>query len=308
MHDNAKNKLVAVVLLVLLLASIGTIKEAKAVTLTFIDLSDKISEAGFNPSADPFGIDCGISSDTSVYVSTDDISLDPTQGPTGAQGLLARIDKIPLSGTHVTTIFSNPDIELFSTLDKGQRFYSVARNPGTGDVFVNERDNGKLWKFNPTTQVWTPIPLIEQLTQDIVPPISPNTGGPNANPYFEYGVKSVSGSDFTFSDGYTHAPNVVRAHTTSGTDDMTIQTMGDGSVVFANGFVWVGLSYIAADENTFADGVTPILFTGIARVNPTTLEVERFSVRISESTRHRASPTVHTLGIRIRHADSWVWT
>ncbi|MGH9879136.1 MAG: hypothetical protein ACRD5H_16020, partial [Nitrososphaerales archaeon] len=208
MKQNLKKELTTMVLAVLLLPLGALMMEAQAQTVSFIDLTEALTNGNFDPDDDPFGIDCGNVEDQFVYVTV------------LTQGLLARIDK----NTNDTQIFNNPDDQLFQDLFIPQEFYSVQRDPNTGNLFVNERVNGKLWRFDPATAGpgpdaiqgtpddtgWKQIPLIERLNQDIVPATDPN-GDPLQNPYFEYGMKGA----VTFTDGYNRAPNVVRAHTNS---------------------------------------------------------------------------------------------
>ncbi len=267
MKQSLKKELKGVLLAVLLLPLALLAMEAEAQTVSFIDLTEALTNAGFDPDDEPFGIDCGTVEDQFVYVTVLN------------QGLLARIDK----NTNNTQIFNNPDDELFQALDISQEFYSIQRDPNSGHLYINERANGKLWRFDPQLvgpgpdgiqgtiddTGWTRIPLIEQLTQDIIPSTDP-FGNPLANPYFEYGIKSI----ISFADGYNRAPNVVRAHTNSiGESDLQINTAGDGTIEFTNGFIWVGLTYFIGDDFTIADGVPLVTFTGVARIDPNLIDV-----------------------------------
>jgi hypothetical protein len=240
-----KRGLFAILLSVSLLAASASMT-AEAQELVFVSISDKLAELGFNPEDTPFGIECG--DPDFVYVTIEE------------QGLLARINK---NTRIVEQIFNDPDgVE-------NQGFFSIART-SAGHLFINERGTGKLWRFDPATEEWTRIPIVPRVMDP------PDPDGILPHPYVEY-----PGIDNSFVNGYETAPHRIILHESNG-QTVTFEnalTRGDGTVVFANGFIWVGLTFFRDwDAQARADGLPILNFTGLAKVDPLSLEVRRINV------------------------------
>jgi len=235
-------KVAAVALVVSLIAG-GTayVKEAYA-QLSFIniDLSGTL-----NPNDFPSGMDCGTIEDQFVYVTIFE------------QGLLAKIDKNvdPITGEHAIQLIDQPDEQVATD----QKFYSVTRDPNDGNLFMNEMNNGELWRFEPQSSIWIRIPIVEQI-------IHPTVSYPDG-----YNVKpTLITVDESAAPGIDpeHSPHTYQFGTES-----------FGQVKFANGNVWVALAYtFDFDEFAEAVGVTDVSFAGLVKVNPTTLAVERIPI------------------------------
>jgi hypothetical protein len=249
-------KELAAVFLVLLLGTGGTLVRLATAQdqilpiENFIDLDQALQERGFT-SDTPFGIDCGTIFDQKVYVTLLN------------QGLVAELDK---NTREVNNIFNDPDDE-FVQRQFTQSFFSIARDPNNGNLFINEKDNGKLWRFNPLEPdqnlAWTRIPLIERIQE----PTNPNV----PHPYVEY-PDAPLGFGHDGIGGYEVAPNFALLHTSTGDVFANFFAGGDGTVIFAQGFIWVGLSYFVDWENDFGvppeDGLQDLNFHGLVKIDP----------------------------------------
>ncbi len=194
-----------------------------------------------NPGDTPFGIECG--DPNFVYVTIFE------------QGLLAKISKTEnASGNHQVQLIDDPDLQ---DQPFGQHFYSIVRDPNTGDLFINEVDNGKAWRFDPTAPLetaWTRIPLLPKIVH------------PNVTYPFTYPVR----------------PNVMKVDERFaglGFQDIGFQIPNRGGVVFANGFIWITLTFsLTFDDAAHSIGLNDNSFSGVVRVDPVTLNVTRFSI------------------------------
>jgi hypothetical protein len=238
-----KRELTAVFVAVSLLSGIITnMKGATGQDLVFIDLTEALLNAGFNDDT-PIGIECG--DPTFVYVTIN------------SQGLLARIEPIDIV---VVDIIDDPDT---NAIINTQNFYSIARDPNTNNLFINERDNGKLWRFNPSAPLetaWDRIPIVQEVVDQ-----TPEDGLPVILYPEGFDVSPVHVMFDTDNDG-TFEEDVLFGATS-------------GTIVFTNDHIWVGLVAIADFSDTVnLQGVDDILFAGLVKVDPITLEVERISL------------------------------
>lgn len=169
-----------------------------------------------------------------------------------SQGLLAKINK---QTRVVEELIDDPE---GST--EGQGFYGIARD-STGNLFINELASGRAWRFEPSTSTWTLFPLIEQVIHEKV----------------------------TYPFGYDVRPGFIEIDESSAPDIppdhsphlYPLGASSQGGVLFANGFIWIGLTYnLDFDEfaNDPAVGVNDRTFSGLARVDPSSLEVTRFAI------------------------------
>lgn len=241
-----RTKVAAIMISVSLLASLGTyIIQVEAVTLSFItiDLSDvdpTLTDTSKSKNTDdfPFGIECG--DPEFVYVTI------------FKQGLLAKINK---NTRVVEQLIDQPDEQVIA----GQNFYSITRDPNSGNLFMIESSNGELWRFEPSTSVWNRIILVEQIIHPVVSYPSGFTSKPT-----EVRIDESAAPDIPPS----HSP-----HTYS------LDTRPQAEVIFANGNIWAALSYnFDFDEFAEAVGVSDVFFAGLVKVNPTTLQVERVQI------------------------------
>ncbi|GEM_PF-4024576 len=246
-----RTKIVAFMISFSLLASVGTfVIQVEAVTLSFItiDLSDvdpTLTDTSKSKNADdfPFGIECG--DPEFVYVTV------------FKQGLLVKINK---NTRAVEQLIDQPDEQV----TVGQNLYSITRDPNTGNLFMIESSNGELWKFEPSSLVWTRVPLVEQ----IVHPAVSYPLGFTINPTFVRVDES-------------EAPEIPPFHSPH---DYSLSTSPLTEIIFANGNVWAALSYqFDFDEFAEAVGVSDVLFAGIVKVDPTTLQVERVPILDAEA-------------------------
>lgn len=112
-------------------------RQAEAATSTSfvnVDISGTL-----NPNDQPFGIEC---SGTDVYMTV------------FQQGLLARINK----DTKAVSLIQHPEGPEVA----GRGFYSLARD-SSGNIYVNEVNAGRVLRFNPTSETWTAIPIVQNL-------------------------------------------------------------------------------------------------------------------------------------------------
>ena len=71
-----------------------------------------------------------------------------------------RLVKIDMDTKEVLASYNDPE----GPSAVGQGFYSIASDPNTGDLFINEVATGKVWRFNTVTEAWTAIPIVEEIT------------------------------------------------------------------------------------------------------------------------------------------------
>jgi hypothetical protein len=238
-----KKRFTALVLAMSLFTGAGLYTQPAAAQPVFItvDLSD-VDETltdptkAKNPEDFPYGIECG--DPNFVYITIHN------------QGLLAKISKA--DPTNISLI-DQPDEQVVG----GQDFYSVERDPNTGNLFINERDTGELWRFIPSQPIataWTRIPIVEQIADS-----NPDNGLDDVVYPETYAVRpariQVNGNEYLFG----------------------IPSFGE--VVFAGGNIWVALSYSLdfseADELETGGDKS---FAGLVKVNPNTLAVERIPI------------------------------
>ncbi|MFY3741271.1 MAG: hypothetical protein HMLIMOIP_001725 [Candidatus Nitrosomirales archaeon] len=236
-----KNKLLTIALGLSLVASAGTLmKDASTLTVDFItiDLSGTA-----DPTDSPAGIECG--EPDFVYVTIQ------------RQGLLAKINK---DTREVVELIENPDSEIFGSF---QNWFDVTRDPSTGNLFIIERDNGKLWRFDPAAPretAFTRIPLVERVVDQ-----TPEDGLPVISYPLGFDVRPTRVQFDTDGDGDVD----------SGFDFGA----GSSAVEFANGNIFASVSYrvdFPIDINNL--GVNDLFFVGLIKVNPITLEQERISL------------------------------
>jgi streptogramin lyase len=230
-----KKELMALMLGLSLVTSMGTYTQQAEAQVSFITIP---VDQTLNPDDFPFDIECG--DPDFVYVTIN------------AQGLLAKINR---DGEFIEFI-DQPD----EVVEAGQDFYSIARDPNTGNLYVNERLNGELWQFNPMSLVWTRIPILEQISNPLV----------TYDPGYELQPRFSVIVDESAAPGIPpdHSPHLY-----------AFEVLNDGEVQFANGNVWVTLQYLLDfDEFAEAVGVMDVSFAGLAKVNPTTLDVTRIAI------------------------------
>lgn len=243
-----KKQILGMVLLGLLAASVFALaanvapKRAFAATTTpstsYINI-DLNTYAPNNPTDFLYGITC----DDPNYVYT----------LIYKQGKVAVIDK-----TNQTIIGAYDDPE--GPTPAGRGFYSITKDPVTGALFVNEQNNGKVWRIDPThignASGWTSIPIVEEIT---------------GNPKVDY------------PQTFAVRPNLIRIDQNpgaSGVETYQVPMQSFGGVVHANNNIYVGLSYHVTfdpDAVTYAN-ITGISFSGLAKIDPTSLAVTRISL------------------------------
>lgn len=198
-----------------------------------IDLSSSA-----NPTDFPYGISCDDASYAWMTIT--------------GQGKLARIDK----NTQSVSLFDN---DLAST--SGREWYSVVYEPNTDDLFVNERDNGLVLRYDKTGNTWTNIPLVTNFDS----PDNPNISYPS---------------------GYSSEPATIRLNeATHGqhTYDLSVGSFGEMKLV--NGYVWVVLNY-NMDFDTEGNAIlADQSFNGIIRINPTDNSITSFAIAGSSALR-----------------------
>lgn len=180
----------------------------------------------------PYGISCDDADHVYVTLFND--------------GRLAKIDK---ATKDVLDVIDNPQTGTFQ-----QGFYSVARDAG-GNLWINERDGGKVWKYEPSSDEWTPIPIVEEIV----------------NPKVDY------------PQTYELRPNLIRIDENPSPFGVTtyhVSLPAFGGVISANGHIYVGLGYSTSfhEEAFTLAGVSDLQFTGLAKIDPSTNEVTRISI------------------------------
>ncbi|MFQ5941684.1 MAG: hypothetical protein ACE5KA_08320, partial [Nitrososphaerales archaeon] len=221
-------KLLAVMLGLSMIASVTYTQEVKALELDFIDIDLSGTP---NPADFPFGIECG--DPDFVYVTI------------FSQGLLAKINK---STKVVEELIDDPEGS-----GGGQNFYSIARSPNPGELFINERDSGRAWRFDPSTSMWNVTPIVPEI-------VHPNV-------------------DYPF--GFNVRPNEIRVNEgpPHGLHTYEFNLPSRGGVVFTNNFAWIGAT-VNFDFDEFAEavGVSDVSFSGIVRLDPDTLEATQIPI------------------------------
>ncbi len=166
------------------------------------------------------------------------------------QGLLAKVNK---QTKVVEQLIDDPEGPT-----EDQNFYGIARD-GSGNLFINELSSGRAWRFEPSSENWTLFPLIEEIVN----------------------------TNLVYPLGYSTRPNTVEVDESTAPDVppdhsphlYVFDVPSQGGVVFANGFIWIGLTYgLDFDEFANAVGVEDINFSGLVRVDPATLEVTRIAI------------------------------
>jgi hypothetical protein len=176
--------------------------------------------------AESFGIEC--SADNFVYMTTF----------AGTSGGLLKIDKTDATQA---TFISEPS---------GADWFSV-ESDGSGNLFINERDNGLAWKYVESTGTFSKFAVVEE-------------------------IQSVAGVTVTYPNGFNNEPDLLNLDLTGngvGVDYIMNVNLGGhaGEVQFANNFIWVSVNYaidFASDVN--AAGLEDVSFYGLAKINPTT--------------------------------------
>ena len=179
--------------------------------------------------AEPFGIEC--SADGYVFMTTF----------SGTEGGLLKIDK------------SNPSSATFVSQSTGADWFSVEYD-NNGNLFINERDNGLVWKYVASSGTFSKFAVVEQIT-------------------------STSGATVTYPNGFNTEPDLIHIDLTAngvGNDYILNVNLGGhaGEVQLAKGFIWVSVNYaidFATDVNTA--GIADTSFYGLAKINPSTSAV-----------------------------------
>jgi hypothetical protein len=202
--------------------------------LTFIniDLSNTL-----NPTDLPIGIECG--DPNFVYVTI------------RSQGLLVKIDK---TTREVVAFFDQPDEAVVG----GQNFFSITRDVDTGDLYMNEVSSGELWRFNPFTETWTRIPIVEKIIHPLV----------TYTPGYEIDPEGITVDE-------SGAPGVPPLHSPHTYSSASLFVFGETHIKFDQGNVWVPLSYFF-DFDDFANavGVSDVKFAGLVKVNADLIDID----------------------------------
>ncbi len=226
---NLKIRLLALAVGLSLLASVGTYTNVNGQGLELQHIDVDLSNTA-NPNDFPFGIECG--DPNFVYMTIFN------------QGLLAKVDKV----THAVQLIDDPD---FQGEPSGQEFYGIARDPNTGNLFNNEVDNGKMWRFEPASSTWTRIPILPKIQSDMTTVTYP----------FTYPVKP---NTLTIDESFAGLGDVAYG----------FNVPSRGTVVFANNFIWTGLTFnIHFDDAAHSRGIQDQTFSGLARIDPSSLQV-----------------------------------
>ena len=166
--------------------------------------------------------------------------------------MLVRIHK----STHSTTIFDN---DAAST--NGRNWYSAVYDSTSGDVFINERDNGLILRYDPELNSWTNIPIVTNHD-------SPD----NAN--------------ISYPSGFTTEPSLIRLQeATHGGHTYDLSAGSFGEMKKANGYIWVLLNHswdFDAEGNAILADQS---FNGIKRINPVDNSVTQYSIAGSSALR-----------------------
>lgn len=188
-----------------------------------------------NPNDQPFAINCNVDPNY-VYMTIYQM------------GKLARIDKV----SKTVTLIEHPE----GSKAAGRGFYSMT-NDSSGNLWINERLTGRIWKFNPSGNTWASIPTIEQ----------------------------VVNSKVTYPSGYSTNPGLIRVDENPGSEGIVTYVFGGdnyGDLLYAGGSIWMGLSYnLAFDAQAQAVGVNPVTFTGLIKIDPSTNAITRIPIASS---------------------------
>lgn len=213
-------------------------------TFTTIDLTGQLNTNDF-----PYGIDC--TDPNYVYMTIHN------------QGLIVKIDKL----TKSYTIIPDP-----KTVSSGQDFYSIVSD-SNGKKYINERDNGIVWQYDPTlsgNSAWTRIQTIQEIVNSNVDYPSTYATNPNL-------IRVVEPSA-----PVGHSPHIYDA-----------SVSGFGGMLYTNNFIWTGMSYtVDFDSYANAGGVSDVSFSGLVRINPTTLATTYYPISGSSDIRSMAVDSI----------------
>lgn len=220
-------------LLFVAIIAAGILSVAMAPRQALAQTAPSVITIDAGPGDFPYGINCDDANYVYVTLFRD--------------GKLAKIDKDTKA---VLDIIDNPQTGEFQ-----QGFYSVARD-ASGNLWINERDGGKVWKYEPASSTWTPIPIVEEI---------------------------AGNSKVTYPKTYELRPNLIRIDenpSAFGVTTYLVSLPAFGGVISANGYVYVGLGYSTSfhDEAFTLAGVENLQFAGLAKIDPLTDEVTRIAI------------------------------
>lgn len=228
--------ILSVFLLFLGIISVNTVNaQVVSSTPTFqtIDLSSTPVPNDF-----PYGITC----DDSAY----------TWMTIHGQGKLVRIAKSDRS----VTLFDN-----IPSSGSGREWYSVVYEPNSDDLFVNERDNGLVLRYDKSSDTWTNIPIVSNFDS----PDNPNISYPST---------------------YSVEPAIIRLNeATHGQHTYDLSTGSFGEMKLANGYVWVVLNYSWDFDSEGEAILSDQSFNGIVRINPTDNTITNYAISGSSALR-----------------------
>lgn len=168
------------------------------------------------------------------------------------QGKVARIDK----STRSVSLFDN-----VPSSGAGREWYSVVYHSTSNDLFVNERDNGLVLRYDKDTDTWTNIPIVSNFD-------NPD----NAN--------------ISYPDGYSAEPAKIRLNeATHGQHTYDLSTGSFGEMKLANGYVWVLLNYSWDFDSEGEAILSDQSFNGLVRINPSDNSITNYSISGSSALR-----------------------
>jgi hypothetical protein len=164
-------------------------------------------------------------------------------------GVIVKIDR---ASKAVQAYYNDPHDSLPTS--SIQSWYSIVKDPVSGNLFVNELDRARVWRFNPTDLTWATAILVPNLDN----PDNPKVWYPDT---YEIMPTRISVDENEVSDHGVH---------TYGFNSRSIDSMA-----FANGFVWVASSHsITFDEYAFeASGIMNYTFSGLIKIDPASMAV-----------------------------------
>lgn len=190
------------------------------------------------PNDFPYGITC----DDSAYVWV----------TIHGQGKLVRLAKSDRS----VTLFDN-----IPSSGSGREWYSVVYEPNSDDLFVNERDNGLVLRYDKTSNTWTNIPIVSNFDS----PDNPNISYPST---------------------YSAEPAIIRLNeATHGQHTYDLSTGSFGEMKLANGYVWVVLNYSWDFDSEGEAILSDQSFNGIVRINPSDNSITQYAISGSSALR-----------------------
>ncbi len=187
-----------------------------------------------NPSDFPYGIECDADPNF-CFISIH------------SQGILAKIDKT----TKAVTLIADS----LESASGGKDFYAITTD-GNGNLFIPERDNGEVKKYNINTDTWSRIVVMEQVVHPLV----------------------------SYPNGYLVNPNLIQViEPVHDSHIYQFSSNSFGGIEFSNGSVWEALNYYL-DFDSFAEsvGVIDVTFNGLAKINPITDTVSRIPLSASD--------------------------